>query len=127
LSHSIRDVDEVIQHILSSHEADSKLEIGAREAAEKFRKKEIRLLDVRTEEEWQLAHIEGAQLVNEQVGQEIMTQWAKDTPMVLHCHHGIRSLDAVSFLIGHGFTNVRSMIGGIDAWSLDVDQAVPRY
>ncbi len=127
LSHNLPDVDEVIQHILTSHETDQKIEISAADTAVVFKEGIIKLLDVRTEEEWQIAHIEGARLVTEQLGQELMTQWPKETPIVLHCHHGVRSLDAASYLLGHGFTNVRSMSGGIEAWSRDVDPSVPRY
>ncbi len=127
LSHNISNVDEVIQHLKSSHDADARIEISARDAAAGLASKAFKLLDVRSQEEWDIAHIEGAQLVTEQLGQELMTQWPKETPIVLHCHHGRRSLDAASYLIGHGFSNVRSMAGGIDAWSTDVDPSVPRY
>jgi Rhodanese-like domain len=51
----------------------------------------------------------------------------KDTPVVFHCHHGQRSLDAASYLAGHGFKNARSLTGGIEAWSIEVDASVPRY
>jgi rhodanese-related sulfurtransferase len=47
--------------------------------------------------------------------------------VVFVCHHGVRSLDAAAFFAGHGFQNVRSMNGGIDAWSLEVDPELPRY
>src|SRR5205807_1665568 len=98
------------------------------EVADALKNKEpVKLLDVRTPEEWEMSHIEGAQLVTQELGQELMTSWPKDTRIVLHCHHGMRSLDAASFLIGHGFTNVKSMTGGIDAWSNEVDPSVPRY
>ena len=51
----------------------------------------------------------------------------KDTPIVFHCHLGQRSLDAASYFAGHGFKNVRSMTGGIDAWSSEVDESILRY
>jgi len=47
--------------------------------------------------------------------------------IVTHCHHGQRSLKAREILVGAGFHNVRSLAGGIDAWSRDVDSDVPRY
>ena len=49
------------------------------------------------------------------------------TIIVVYCHHGIRSLSAAAFLERLGFGNVQSLIGGIDAWSCEVDPAVPRY
>lgn len=85
-----------------------------------------RLVDVRTPEEWELARIKGATLMTEALAQEMM-RWAKDTPIVFYCHMGQRSLDAASYFAGHGFTNVHSMTGGIDAWSIEVDSSVPRY
>ena len=54
-------------------------------------------------------------------------RWPQDTPIVFDCHHGQRSLDAASYFAGHGFTEVRSMTGGIDAWAVEVDPSVPRY
>lgn len=45
----------------------------------------------------------------------------------LYCHLGQRSLDATSYYAGHGFTEVRSMTSGLDAWSAEVDPSVPRY
>ena len=48
-------------------------------------------------------------------------------PIVFYCHVGARSLDAAAYYAGHGFKNVRSMTGGIDAWSSEVDESVPRY
>ena len=56
-----------------------------------------------------------------------MMSWSKDTPIVFYCHLGERSLDAASYFAAHGFSNARSMTGGIDAWSLEVDPAAPRY
>jgi rhodanese-related sulfurtransferase len=47
--------------------------------------------------------------------------------VVLYCHHGVRSLSAVTYLQRLGFNHVRSLAGGIDAWSCEVDPAVPRY
>jgi len=73
-----------------------------------------------------LARIEGATLSTEELAQEMM-RWPKDTPIVFYCHLGQRSLDAASYFAGHRFSNVRSMTGGIDAWSLDVDSSVPSY
>jgi rhodanese-related sulfurtransferase len=47
--------------------------------------------------------------------------------VVVHCHHGGRSARACRVLLRHGFEQVRNLAGGIDAWSLTVDPAVPRY
>ncbi len=48
-------------------------------------------------------------------------------PVILHCHHGMRSQQAAMFLKQKGFSKVYNLAGGIDAWSQAVDSAVPRY
>lgn len=48
-------------------------------------------------------------------------------PIVCYCHHGMRSLQVVAFLMHHGFDSVYNLVGGIDAWSQMIDPSVPRY
>ncbi len=87
------------------------------------------LLDCREEDEYAVAHIAEAKLlpmsqIAERVGE--IQAW-KSEPIVVHCHKGVRSLRVTSWLNAQGFENVQSMAGGIDAWSEEVDPAVPRY
>src|SRR5262245_28057285 len=56
-----------------------------------------------------------------------LAKLAGDKPIVCHCHHGGRSLRAAEFLRQAGIENVKSMAGGIDAWSERIDPSVPRY
>ena len=84
------------------------------------------LLDVRTPEERDIARIDGAQLLDAETAQAI-EKLPKDTMLVFHCHHGGRSQAAAEHFRDHGFTNTHNMVGGIDAWSLEVDPKVPRY
>lgn len=51
----------------------------------------------------------------------------RETPVVVYCHHGHRSLRVAAALRALGFSDVKSMAGGIEAWSVGVDSAVPRY
>jgi rhodanese-related sulfurtransferase len=51
----------------------------------------------------------------------------KDKPIIVHCHHGGRSLRVAKWLREQGFIQAQSMAGGIDAWSLQIDPDVPRY
>jgi rhodanese-related sulfurtransferase len=46
---------------------------------------------------------------------------------VLYCHHGMRSLDAAAWLRSQGFSGAKSMTGGIERWSTEIDSGVPRY
>jgi sulfur-carrier protein adenylyltransferase/sulfurtransferase len=87
------------------------------------------LLDVREPHEWETAHIRGAELVPlaslaGRVGD--LAAW-KDRRVVVHCHKGGRSAKACKTLAAAGFRDVWNLAGGIDAWSLTVDAAVPRY
>ena len=87
----------------------------------------IRLIDVRGPEEWETARIEGATLASKELADEMASSWDKDTAIVFYCHSGVRSMNAVHFFQKQGFTNVKSMAGGIEAWSLTIDSSVPRY
>jgi rhodanese-related sulfurtransferase len=126
MSHSL-DVNEVVDHIQRSQDMEKDLEITPRETAELLKQGTIKLLDVRTPEEYSTANIPGSVLVDQSLAQEILQTWPKDTAIVTMCHHGMRSLDAAAYLRGHGFTNTRSMRGGIDAWALEIDSEIPRY
>ncbi len=88
----------------------------------------VRLVDVRQPWENQLATLPGSVLIplNElpQRAQEIDRD---QSVVVVFCHHGIRSLSAAGYLQRLGFVNVKSLAGGIDAWSCEIDPTVPRY
>ena len=87
------------------------------------------LLDCRTPEEHSICRINDALLIPMQELPERLAEieaW-RDKPIIVHCHHGIRSLRVAHWLREKGFTLAQSMKGGIDAWSTDVDPSVPRY
>lgn len=113
--------------ILEAHEQDEMVFVSPVEAAEILREGKARLLDVRTREEFDAVHIDGALLFSQELVQEIMGRWPKDTVLVLVDHTGTRSLDAAAYFAGHGFVNTRALRGGIDAWSCEVDATLPRY
>lgn len=89
----------------------------------------IVLIDCREQNEWDTAHIQGAVLMP-------MSNWANeveqlkqfaDQHIVVHCHHGGRSMRITQWLRGNGYPNTQNMAGGIDAWSDEVDANVPKY
>ena len=88
---------------------------------------EVRLLDVRTPEEWRAARLPGALRLDAALAAEIVTNWDRDLPVLVMCHHGIRSKVVAYQLRGAGFTNVMNLEGGLDGWSKEVDSEVPRY
>ena len=121
------DVNEVVEHIKRSQEMEKNIEVTVQETAELLKQGKIKLLDVRTPEEYAIASVQGSLLIDQALVQEIMETWPKDTAIVTMCHHGIRSLDAAAYLRGHGFMNTKSMRGGIDAWAGHVDSSIQRY
>jgi adenylyltransferase/sulfurtransferase len=85
------------------------------------------LIDVREPHEWEIAHIEGARLIP--LGQlpERLAELDGHSEIVTHCHHGARSMKALAVLKGAGFSRVRSLAGGIDAWADRIEVGMPRY
>lgn len=86
----------------------------------------LRLIDVRRPDEWERARIEGAELLDSDLMEELLLQ-PLDTVIVMQCHHGHRSMRAAEQLASQGYREVYNLTGGIDAWSQEVDPAVPRY
>jgi rhodanese-related sulfurtransferase len=85
------------------------------------------LVDVREDWEYSLAKLDGSILIPLGTLPQSLTKLNRDSEIVAICHHGMRSADATNFLIQQGFTNVKNLVGGIDAWSTQVDGTVPRY
>jgi len=89
--------------------------------------KPILLLDVREPHEYEIASIEGARLIPLGELPERLRELDDHAEIVTHCHHGARSLKALEILRAAGFSKVRSLKGGIDAWAVNVDSELPRY
>ncbi|MBX3413420.1 MAG: rhodanese [Pirellulales bacterium] len=90
---------------------------------------DLLLLDCREADEYATAHIAAARLIpmselQQRVG-ELDEYRAR--PLVVHCHHGGRSLRVAAWLRQQGFAQAQSMAGGIDQWSVEIDRSVPRY
>jgi rhodanese-related sulfurtransferase len=101
------------------HSVKSLLESGA----------DFLLLDCRETDEHAVARIDGARLLPMTELQVRLNELAGDCTrrVVVHCHHGGRSLRVAAFLRQQGFTHAQSMAGGIDEWSQTIDPSVPRY
>jgi rhodanese-related sulfurtransferase len=121
-------VSEVLDHIRSSHEQDAKMLIAPKELASlREANPDLQLVDVRSREEYEAVHIDGALLLSQPAMQEIMGKWPRTRELVIIDHQGKTGLDAAAYFLGHGFENVRCLRGGIDAWSQEVDPQLPRY
>jgi rhodanese-related sulfurtransferase len=109
---------------------DDELEISpAAVAAMRAAGGEFTLVDCREEDEWQFCRIEGAELLPLSRFAETARRRLRDPAqrVVVYCHHGMRSGQAAHFLRQCGLPRVWSMAGGIEAWSREIDPAVPRY
>jgi len=91
------------------------------------RGEKVHLVDVREPWEYDLCRIEGAKHVPlGSLAASLQTLPDVDE-VICYCHHGIRSLDAATWLRFQGIERAKSLAGGIERWSLDVDPNVPRY
>ncbi len=88
--------------------------------------KKLVLVDVRTPEEWELARLDAARLLDAAFEHELLAM-DRGAPLVFLCHHGVRSLAAADHFAAQGFREVYNLQGGIDAWSTAIDPTVPRY
>ncbi|MBM3821405.1 MAG: rhodanese-like domain-containing protein [Verrucomicrobia bacterium] len=119
---------EVLAHLVASQEQDVAMEMDPPEAASRMKQGEkVRLLDIRTREEWEATRIPGAEFVNQALVQSLMGAEGRQGLLVFYDHLGKSSLDAAAYFWGHGHENARSLRGGIDAWALQVDPSIPRY
>lgn len=87
------------------------------------------LLDCREEDEFALVRISGATLLPMSEIQGRVAELAphREKHIVVHCHHGGRSMQVTQWLRGQGFSRVQNMAGGIDHWAVAVDPSLPRY
>lgn len=87
------------------------------------------LLDVREAEEHELVALPSSKLIplGQLSGRFMEIETWKDEEIVVYCHHGIRSLNAIRQLHFLGFAKLKNLTGGIDRWTSDVDPGLPRY
>jgi adenylyltransferase/sulfurtransferase len=112
----------------AADEHAAEVEIGAREVADRVaRGEDVVLVDVREPHEWEIARIPGSTLIPLNRLPERMSELDSSKEIVLHCHHGQRSMRALEFLRQSGFRKLKNLRGGIDSWSREVDPAVSRY
>lgn len=92
-------------------------------------KQKCLLIDCREPGEYEHCQIEGSQLIpmNEIPDRLSELESHRDQMLIIHCHHGGRSLRVVEYLRANGFPTAQNMTGGIDVWSQEIDQTVPRY
>ena len=89
--------------------------------------KEAVLLDVREHSELTICQIEGALHIPMDEVPERHKALSRDAPLIVFCHHGMRSLNVVKYLEAKGFKNALNLTGGIHAWAAEVDPRMKQY
>jgi rhodanese-related sulfurtransferase len=106
----------------------SNIEIAPREVKELLaRDDNVLFVDVREQWEYDAAHIDRSVLIPLGDIPANLARLERAEALVLFCHHGMRSLDAAAWLRSQGVEGARSMAGGIERWSAEIDPSVPRY
>lgn len=122
------DVGEVLAHLRSSHEQDAKILIEPNELdALRQLDPSLRMVDVRSREEFEAVHIEGSALMSQDTMRQILSDGSNTRPLVIVDHQGKTALDAAAYFMGHGLQNVRCLRGGVDAWAQEVETTMRRY
>jgi len=104
------------------------LEILPRDVKQRLdRGEKLLLVDVREPHEHALCQIEGAVLIPMGNIPTNLQRLDTDEDVICFCHHGMRSMDVANWLRAQGVKSARSMSGGIDRWSVEIDPGVPRY
>jgi rhodanese-related sulfurtransferase len=106
----------------------SDLEITPAQVKQRLdRGEKLLLVDVREPWEYELCRIEGAKLIPMGTIPGNLQALNTGGEVICYCHHGMRSLDVARWLRGQGVGGAKSMAGGIESWSLEIDPKVPRY
>lgn len=99
--------------------------ISVSDTHKKLKKGAVKLVDIRDEQSFNAAHIEGAWHLNSGNMVDLLQQTELDTPVIVYCYHGVSSQQAAQYLLHQGFEEVYSMDGGFEAWRKDKPFVTP--
>ena len=99
---------------------------SAADVAEALEAGELRVLDVRTARERDYVSVDGSEALDQAVLDDLL-EGPRDVPLAFLCHHGVRSQQAAQWFAAQGFTELTNVVGGIEAWAVEVDPRLPRY
>jgi adenylyltransferase/sulfurtransferase len=106
----------------------SDVDMTAKDLAREMKEnRNLLLIDVREPHEHEICNIPGAELIPLSELPSRLNEIDGHRDIVLHCHHGVRSMRALEVLKAAGFSRLRNLMGGIDAWAASVDPDMPRY
>lgn len=105
------------------------LEISVKELDQMIKSgKKVRIIDVREPHEWEICHLDQAELMPLSEFESHIPKLKKDEELIIHCKSGGRSMRALMLLRDQfGFTNVKSVAGGITVWAEEIDSSMPTY
>lgn len=104
------------------------IQISVKEVSDRVaRGDKLLLVDVREQWEYDLCRIPGAKLIPLGTIPANLNAFLDAEEVICYCHHGMRSLDAAAWLRQQGVESAKSMAGGIERWSVEIDPRVPRY
>jgi rhodanese-related sulfurtransferase len=117
-NYNIKDsLEAVLAVVRQSASVEAKIHISQQELASALeRGEDLRLLDTRSTSEWQAGHLVGARPVTVELTFNALDSWSKETSIVFYSNEGRRSLDQAAYFQAYGFTNARSLDGGIQDW-----------
>lgn len=119
--HNLLDVNEVVNTIVLSEQVDKTTQIQPAQVREWLAAgEEFTFIDVQPPSDEELARVEAAELLDYNNSAKYMER-EKDHRFVFICADGDRSLDVASYFIGHGFTEVKAVRGGVKAWVESAD------
>jgi monothiol glutaredoxin len=101
-------------------------QMTVQELAERLKRGDVVVVDIRGEAERARAALEGALVLDRETMAKLEAM-PKDTGLAFLCHHGNSSQGAAEYFRRKGFTDVNNVAGGINAWALEVDPSVPTY
>lgn len=87
----------------------------------------VLLIDVREPFERDICKIDGAEAIPMRQIPENLDSLPHDRHLLIHCHHGGRSMRLTQYLRANGFERVSNVAGGIDAWALEIQPGMARY
>ena len=87
----------------------------------------VNLVDVREPHEYDFCHISGSRLIPVGEIPSRVNEFNPDEEYIFYCHVAERSAWAVNFLRQLGFKKVKNLLGGVDAWAIEIDPTMPRY
>ena len=122
--HILDSLDEMLEAVRQSAAVESKIHISQQDLARTLGQGEAtQIIDARSPGEWKTVHLADAQPISVELTFNALDSWSKETPIIFYSNDGGRSLDKAAYFQAYGFTNARSLDGGILAWTGKIESS----